>query len=66
MKYIESNPKILGGTPVVVGTRVPVAKIIWLLSEGYSLDTIATDEYPHISYWTLQQVIKEIAKKYDK
>jgi len=37
-KIIHSDPKILGGTPVFVGTRVPVQNLIDCLKAGDSLD----------------------------
>ena len=36
---IHSNPKILGGTPVFAGTRVPVQTLLDYLEGGESLDT---------------------------
>ena len=36
---IHSNPNILGGTPVFVGTRVPVQTLLDYLEGGESLDT---------------------------
>ena len=35
---INTNPNILGGTPVFMGTRVPVRILMEHLEEGYSLD----------------------------
>ncbi len=37
-KVIHSDPNILGGTPVFVGTRVPVQNLIDCLEAGDSLD----------------------------
>ena len=37
-KVIHSDPDILGGTPVFVGTRVPVQNLIDCLEAGDSLD----------------------------
>jgi uncharacterized protein (DUF433 family) len=37
-KIIHSDPDILGGTPVFVGTRVPVQNLIDCLEAGDSLD----------------------------
>jgi len=37
-KIIHSDPEILGGTPVFVGTRVPVQNLIDCLEAGDSLD----------------------------
>jgi uncharacterized protein (DUF433 family) len=35
---VHSDPEILGGTPVFVGTRVPLRNLIDYLEGGYSLD----------------------------
>ena len=37
-KIIHSDPGILGGTPVFVGTRLPVQNLIDCLEAGDSLD----------------------------
>ena len=38
LKVIHSDPDILGGIPVFVGTRVPVQNLIDCLEAGDSLD----------------------------
>ena len=35
---IEANPEILGGTPVIKGTRVPVATLFDYLMDGFDLE----------------------------
>lgn len=35
---VHSDPEILGGTPVFVGTRVPVASLFEYLEGGETLD----------------------------
>jgi uncharacterized protein (DUF433 family) len=57
-KYIVSDPDILGGTPVIKGTRVPIGRVLFLLKEGYTLDAIHED-YPHIDIKTLSAAIDE-------
>jgi uncharacterized protein (DUF433 family) len=37
-RVYHSNPEILGGTPVFVGTRVPVETLMEWLSGGYTLE----------------------------
>lgn len=44
---IHSNPKILGGTPVFVGTRVPVQTLLDYLEGGESLATFL-DHFPTV------------------
>ena len=45
---IHSNPNILGGTPVFVGTRVPVQALLDYLEAGDSLDVLL-DHFPTVS-----------------
>ena len=45
---IHSNPNILGGTPVFVGTRVPVQTLLDYLEAGESLD-VFLDHFPSVS-----------------
>jgi uncharacterized protein (DUF433 family) len=59
-EYIVSDPTILSGMPVSTGTRVPVARILSLLKEGYTLDEIH-EQFDHISIATLEGAIDEVA-----
>ena len=45
---IQSNPEILGGTPVFVGTRVPVKNLLDYLAAGDSIETFL-DHFPSVS-----------------
>ena len=45
---LHSSPDILGGTPVFVGTRVPVKNLFDYLEAGDSLDTFL-DEFPTVA-----------------
>ena len=46
-KIIHSDPEIMGGTPVFVGTRVPVRTLVEYLEGGDSLDTFL-DHFPSV------------------
>lgn len=45
---VHSDPEILGGTPVFVGTRVPVQALIDYLEGGHSLEEFL-DDFPTVS-----------------
>jgi uncharacterized protein (DUF433 family) len=56
--YIISDPDILSGMPVIKGTRVPIARILSLLKEGYTLEEIQ-EQFDHISLQTLEGALEE-------
>ena len=45
---VHSDPEILGGTPVFVGTRVPFRNLIDYLERNHSLDEFL-DSFPTVS-----------------
>jgi len=45
---VNSDPEILGGTPVFVGTRVPVKNLLDYLAAGDSLEKFL-DHFPSVS-----------------
>ena len=57
---IESNPNILGGKPVIKGTRIPVALIYELIGLNYSITQIL-EEYPHLTRTIIIKIL-EIGK----
>ena len=40
---VHSDPEIMGGTPVFVGTRVPIKNLTGYLGSGSTLDEILED-----------------------
>ena len=46
-RVIHSDPDILGGTPVFVGTRVPMKTLLDYLQAGDSLDEFL-DHFPSV------------------
>ncbi len=62
-KNITCDSQILGGTPVISGTRIPVARIIYLLKDGYTVEAIQ-QEYPQVSLNKLNEVLEEVAQSY--
>ena len=45
---IVINPRIMGGKPVIKGTRIPVYFILELIANGWAIDDILK-EYPHLT-----------------
>ena len=45
---VHCDPEILGGTPVFVGTRVPLKNLIDYLAAGDSLDDFL-DDFPSVT-----------------
>ena len=54
---IETNPDILGGKPVVKGTRIPIDLLLELVQEGFTVDDILR-EYPHMNREDVLTVLK--------
>jgi uncharacterized protein (DUF433 family) len=44
---VHSDPETMGGTPVFVGTRVPVQNLIEYIEGGYTLDQFL-DQFPSV------------------
>ncbi len=47
-RVVHSHPEILGGTPVFIGTRVPIKTLLDYLEAGDSLDEFI-DHFPSVS-----------------
>ena len=56
MVRIVANPEILGGKPVVEGTRLSVEHVLGLLASGMSNDEIIAD-YPDLSEESIRAVL---------
>lgn len=48
-RYIQSDPDICGGEPVLSGTRIPVRTVVVWTQEGKSVDEIAA-MYPNLTH----------------
>ena len=55
---IHSDPEILGGTPVFVGTRVPLKNLIDYLEGGHPLDDFL-DDFPTVTREQVLSVLDE-------
>ena len=63
---IERNPKILGGALVIKGTRVPVSKILFILSNERTINDIVEIDYPHLSRYAITKALGELAEEIER
>lgn len=61
MERIMCNPKILGGKPVIRGTRISVQFLLELLGAGMSIAEIL-EEYPHLEREDILAAIRYAAQ----
>jgi uncharacterized protein (DUF433 family) len=55
-EYITSNPAILGGKPILKGTRISVEFIMELIESGASVNDII-ENYPHLKKVAVQEAV---------
>ena len=54
-EYIHANPAILGGKPVIKGTRISVELLLERLAQGWTEEQIF-ESYPHLPKESLRAV----------
>ncbi len=54
-EIIQTNPKIMGGQPVIKGTRIPVARVMALIGMNYALTKIKR-ELPDLKKLTKKDI----------
>lgn len=57
MDLIEQNPVILGGKPIIKGTRIPVDLVYELVALNYNIEEIV-EEYPSLSRETILKLLE--------
>jgi len=60
-RVFHSDPNVLGGTPVFVGTRVPVRTLVEYLEGGYSVDEYL-DSFPTVRRQQAVAFLEQAAK----
>ncbi|HEX8616518.1 MAG TPA: DUF433 domain-containing protein [Thermoanaerobaculia bacterium] len=58
---VHSDPEILGGTPVFVGTRVPVQALLDYLEGGDTIEEFL-DDYPGVTRATAVAFLEEAGR----
>ena len=60
LSVVHSNPNIMGGVPVFVGTRVPVRTLMDHLAAGDSL-AVFLDDFPSVTAEQAAAALREAA-----
>ncbi len=61
MERITVNPRILGGKPIIEGTRLSVEFVLDLLASGVSEEDILED-YPHLGREDIHACLRYAAR----
>ena len=61
LERIVVNPKIMGGKPIVKGTRITVEQVLKMLAQGLTTQEILKD-YPHLLKEDIAAVLLYAAK----
>ena len=59
--YIEQQPEVLAGKPVIRGTRISVEHIVDRLADGWSIDDLL-QSYPQLSAEAVRAALKYAAR----
>ncbi len=59
---IVIDPNILGGKPVIAGTRIPIYMVLELLASGANEDQIIKNYYPQLTKPDIREAIRYAAK----
>jgi uncharacterized protein (DUF433 family) len=62
MKYLESIPERCNGELTIKGTRIRVAQVINMLANGFTLQELHTEHFPHVSVSTLRGAVEEASQ----
>jgi len=62
---IRVDHEIMGGTPCIDGTRIPVATLVGMMAEGMTTEVILTD-FPQLTREDLQEALRYAAAAVDE
>jgi uncharacterized protein (DUF433 family) len=59
MKYLESRPERASGELTIKGTRIRIAQVINMLANGFTMEQLHNEWFPHLSVSTLRGAVEE-------
>lgn len=62
---VVRDPAIMGGAPVLRGTRIPVSLIFENLADGMTIDQIL-EEWPSLTRSLVEQLLQQAARNFDR
>ena len=54
MKYLEARKERVGGELTIKGTRITVSQVINMLANGFTIEELHNEWFPHLSTTTLK------------
>lgn len=64
-KKIVHNPDVLGGRPVLEGTRISVDLVLRMVAGGMTVEEIA-GQYPHVNKEDIQAALEYAAQRFER
>lgn len=64
-RKIIRNRDVLGGRPILEGTRISVDLILRMVAGGMAVDEIAA-QYPHVTKDDIQAAIEYAARRFER
>jgi len=61
MKYLDQRPERASGEITIKDTRIRITQVINMLANGFTVEQIHTEWFPHLSVETLRGAIAEAA-----
>lgn len=59
LQYISKTKEILGGAPVIAGTRIPAERVSYLVKQGYTEKNLRK-EFPGLSVKKIRGALFEL------
>jgi uncharacterized protein (DUF433 family) len=61
-KYLEARKERVGGELTIKGTRITVSQVINMLANGFTIEELHTEWFPHLSTTTLKGAVEEVTQ----
>lgn len=59
MKYLESKPERASGELTIKGTRIRIAQVINMLANGFTIEQLHNEWFPHLSVSMIRGAVEE-------